>query len=191
MNKTHSAQNPDAAPQHIIETAALSKSKVTQFRLTPSAADMAHMARDLDVVEIAKLRFEGKIMPHGKRDFRLVGTLGVTVTQSCGITLEPVRTRIDDDVERIFIAQWNEEITDEEREIPDDDRLEPLEDQINLATIAAEHIALVIPAFPRKDGLEDFEITAAPQGAAPLDDDAMKPFAGLAALKSKLEGKDN
>lgn len=190
MNKTHSAQNAASPSHHLIETAELSKSKVTQFKYTASAQEMTHIADNLGVSDIAKLRFDGKITPKGKRDFRLTGTLGVTVTQACGVTLEPVRTRIDDTVERIFVAQWHEEMTDEEREIPDDDRLEPLGDLINLLNIAAEHIALVIPAFPRKEGLDDFEITAAPDGARPLDDAAMKPFASLAALKSKLEEND-
>lgn len=185
MNKTPSNSNP------IVDTADLSKSKVTQFLITADADRETQMSHELGVSAVTKLRFEGKIKPHGKRDFLLLGHLGVTVEQPCGVTLDPVRTRIDESVERLFVAGLEESFSDEETEIPDDDRIEPLEATIDLWAIAREHIALVIPAFPRRADLDEFEISATPEGAAPLDEDAMKPFAGLAALKAQLEGKKN
>ena len=46
----------------------------------------------------------------------------------------------------------------------------------------------MIPEFPRAEGAEDIDLTVQPPGAEPLSDEAVKPFAGLAALKARMEG---
>jgi hypothetical protein len=47
---------------------------------------------------------------------------------------------------------------------------------------------LALPLYPRAPGAALGAITATPPGAAPLGDAELKPFASLAALRTKLEG---
>jgi hypothetical protein len=51
-----------------------------------------------------------------------------------------------------------------------------------------EALSLALPPFPRAADAEPVDITVTEPGAAPLDADAVKPFAGLAGLRDKLTG---
>jgi hypothetical protein len=75
-------------------------------------------------------------------------------------------------------------------EIPDDDTTEALGEVIDAGYVLVEALALALPTFPRAPGavLAEAEFTA--PGTAPLRDEDLKPFAGLAALKAKLEKPD-
>ena len=78
----------------------------------------------------------------------------------------------------------------EEVEMPEDDSAEPLPEVIDVGAVAAEALALALPPFVRAPGVElGGEDYAAP-GVSPLRDEDLRPFAGLAALKSKLEGPE-
>ncbi len=65
-----------------------------------------------------------------------------------------------------------------------------IEHRVDLGEVLLEALALAIPPFPRANGVDLGEIRAAPKGVDPMDDDALKPFAGLAGLRDKLDGKD-
>lgn len=157
----------------------------------PKGPDLAAFAAALDIPQVRKLRLDGRLIPDGKRDWRLEATLGATVVQTCGVTLAPVTTRIDEPLTRRYLAALP---TPEpgEVEMPEDTDAEPLPEAIDLAEIALEALALALPAFPRADGAE--AVAQAQQftepGKAPMTDDDAKPFAGLAALRGKLSGED-
>ena len=52
-----------------------------------------------------------------------------------------------------------------------------------------EALSLSVPEYPRAAEAELGEMTAEPEGAAPISDEDVKPFAGLAGLRDKLSGK--
>lgn len=163
--------------------------KPTRFVLSPDAATCDAIAARLELSDLRKLRLAGEIRPQGGRDWALVAQLGATVVQPCSVTLDPVTTRIEDSVERLYVADLPE-IAGQDIEMPDDDRLEPLSDQIDLLALAEESLALAIPAYPRADGARlDAHVFAAP-GVTPMTDDDAKPFAGLAQLRDRLRGTD-
>ena len=170
----------------IIAAKALRQSSPTPFDVTPDAATRARIAGELALIKLPKLSFAGQIEAQGKRDWQLTGRLGATVVQACVVTLEPVTTRIDLDIRRTFVADWTEP-DDAEAEMPEDETVEPLRDTYDLVEIAQEAVALALPDFPRAEGVEPVEITAAPEGTDPLTDETVKPFAGLAALRDKLK----
>ena len=49
-------------------------------------------------------------------------------------------------------------------------------------------LALALPLYPRAPGAELGQAVFAEPGTAPLKDEDLRPFAGLAGLKAKLEG---
>ncbi len=74
--------------------------------------------------------------------------------------------------------------------MPEDDTLEPLVATIDLAAIALEALALAVPDYPRSAGVAEVDLTVTEPGVVPLTDDAARPFAGLAALKSRMGDGD-
>lgn len=173
----------------ILVIADLPARKPTRFSLDPDGAACAAMADRLGVSGLRKVHLRGELRPQGGRDWGLVAQLGATVLQPCAVTLEPVTTRIDERVERLYMHDLPE-ITGQEVEMPEDDRLDPLPDQIDLMALLEEALALAVPMYPRADGAQlDTHVFAAP-GVAPMTDDDAKPFAGLAALREKLRSGD-
>lgn len=186
---------------HPLRVSALAVRTATTFALEPDAATRAVIAQDINILRLRKLKFVGKIEATGKSDWVLSGTLGATVVQECGVTLDPVTTRIDQTVQRTFLAHMPEPDGDEV-EMPEDDTIEQLGPVIDPAAVALEALILALPLYPRAEGLvsddadangnghEATGLEAAPPGKPPLTDAAVKPFAGLAALRDKMNDSD-
>lgn len=172
-----------------LRVSGLAQNAATPFAILPDADTMRGLADALDLTTLRKVRFEGQIEGHGSTDWVLTGTLGATVTQPCAVTLAPVTTRIDVPVRRLYLRDY-EEIDAPEAEMPEDDEVEPLGTWIDPEAVMVEALSLAIPDFPRADGAELGEMVLTEPGVAPLTKEAAKPFAGLADLKSKLEGND-
>jgi uncharacterized metal-binding protein YceD (DUF177 family) len=164
----------------------------TEFEIVPDAGARAALAETLGLRDLRKLRLAGHIRAEGARDWLLSATLGATVVQPCVVTLEPVTTRIDEAVTRRYSprAEPPEPTPGEEVEMPEDDTLEPLPEVLDLNALLAEALALALPDWPRSAGAELGSLRAAPEGVAPLADEDLRPFAGLAGLRDKLAGRD-
>lgn len=160
--------------------------KPRAFSLSPDSGARAALAENLGILGIRKLTFSGEIGPEGEKDVRLTAQLGATVVQACVVTLEPVATRIDEHVSRLFAAQMLETPEGDEIEMPEDDTVEPLPRVIDLADIMAEALALAIPPWPRAEGIDAMNLSVTEVGKTPMTDDDAKPFAGLASLRDKL-----
>lgn len=174
---------------HPIRPADLPPTRPTPVRLIPDEGQLDALADRLGVDALRKVRLEGELRSGPGRDWTFQGHLGATVVQPCRVTTEAVTTRIDEPVARRYAADWTPP-SEEETEMPEDDSVEPLRAMLDMGEVLEEALALAVPDFPRATGAEDLDLTAAPPGAAPLDDEAVKPFAGLAALKRRMEDGD-
>lgn len=168
-----------------LRVAHLSPSRDNEFDLAPDAAAREAVAAGMDLIALPKLRFKGRVRARGREEWVLEGTLNATVVQACVVTLDPVRTALEEEVSLVF-SPYVAAPEEEEVEMGDE-TVEPLGQWINLGDIALEALALALPTHPRKDGAE------MPEGAADPDDDAdsgetRKPFAGLANLMKKGDG---
>ena len=173
-----------------LKVASLEREKGTEFRIEPEAGTRAALAEELGISAVKKLRFEGVLKPEGKRDWRLDARLGATVVQPCGVTLAPVTTRIEEDVERRFLANPPPEPEGGETEMPEDDAIETLPEIIDLEAVMAEALALALPPYPRAEGVAFEDARFTEPGAEAMTDDDVKPFASLKALKDRLEDGD-
>lgn len=171
----------------ILKTAAITRPH--SFELMAEADAREKLAASLGIAGIRKLRFAGEIAPDGEADLALDAMLGATVVQDCVVTGAPVVTRIDEAVTRRYLADMDLPEGDE-IEMPEDDTADPLTDEINLADVMAEALALLLPPWPRAEGVEPINLTVTEPGTAPMSDEDAKPFAGLKALKEALEKKD-
>ncbi|MEM9497570.1 MAG: DUF177 domain-containing protein [Pseudomonadota bacterium] len=171
-----------------IRVADLPKRRAYSFVWAPDADTREALARTLGVNDLRKLRFSGTLTAVGRSDWQLEAELGATVVQSCVATGTPVVTRLDEDVRRMFLADWAaQQPSDTESEMPEDDSAEPLGPEIDVSQVAEEALTLALPDFPRAPDAPPADLTAAPPDAAPLSDAETRPFAALAGLKRKLE----
>ena len=164
----------------------LNPKRPVPFDLRPDASQMEEMRGTLDLLGLRKVRFSGNLQARGKRDWELTARIGATVIQPCGVTLEPVTTRIEEDVRRLYVAEWVDP-EDAEVEMPEDDTTEPLPVMLDLVEVAQEALSLALPMFPRADDAAFDGALITEPGAEPMTDEAAKPFAGLAALKQRME----
>lgn len=170
---------------HVLPLARLPRGTERSFDIAPSPEDRARLAREMDLSGLRKLRWTGRLVPEGARDWRLEAKLGATVVQPCAITAEPVTTRIDEPVLRRYLADMDEPEGDEV-EMPEDDTAEPLPATLDLWAVMAEALALALPLYPRAPGAALDDAVFAPPGVAPLTEERAKPLAGLAALRDRL-----
>ncbi|MEM7270060.1 MAG: DUF177 domain-containing protein [Pseudomonadota bacterium] len=149
------------------------------------------VAAALGVPKVASLKLEATISGNGRKGWRVAGRLSAEVEQACVVTLAPMHAQIEEVVERSFVEDAAALNTDEleiDIDPEDDDPPELLGDGIDLGAIAVEALALALDPYPRTPGAAFDGQVAAPPGAEPLTDEAVKPFAGLAKLKQSMEG---
>ena len=178
-------------PEAIISRSGLNGQKPQPFDLRPNETDCALMAATLSVKGLKKLRLTGTLSATGALEWVLQGALGATIQQECVVTLAPVVTRIDTKVLRHFVPQDQliplEESEEAELISNPDDSLEPLPESFELMEILQEALALEVPEYPRAAGAELGSVKAAPAGTTAFPEDPPKPFAGLAALRAKMD----
>lgn len=189
-------------PAHRIGLARLRGRHPIEYLLVPDAGETEALRAALGLTGLRKVRLAVTLSPEGAADWRLTGRLGATVTQPCVVTLEPVTTRIEEDVVRHFRprgAPGPETIPEEraETEAGTEVEIELDEDEIDSETIGAggidlgavleEALALALPLYPRAAGAALEEAQFAADGITPMSDEAAHPFAGLAGLRARLE----
>lgn len=109
------------------------------------------------------------------------GRLRAKICQACVVTLEPVWTEVDE----AFTVEFQPEDIVARMAIPKDDFETELPETMegeaaNIGLFALEILALAIPAYPRKEGV-DFEV---PEDLATAE---ASPLAVLGQLKQDLE----
>lgn len=173
----------------------LSSTREHSFTLVPDAEQLKALREDLGLLGLKKLRFEGSLIPDSKRDWRLKAKLGATASQPCVATLEPVTTRVDVFVERLYTADYNDPAlataeNESEIEVPEDDTVEPIPVSLTLRDVASEALVLALPDYPRAPGAELSETQFTQEGSDAMTDEDTKPFASLKSLRDKLEKGD-
>ncbi len=115
------------------------------------------IAVELGVDGLARLEADVEISPW-LDGARLRGRIGALVQQTCGVTLEPLESEIDHDFELKLLpvgspnapAAPEDAVLDPEAEDPPD----LIEDnQVDLAALVVELLAVEIDPFPRKPGV--------------------------------------
>lgn len=157
------------------------------IRESATEEERAAIAAAFDLPSLLRLDVAAAIAREGADGWRLEGEIFAEATQTCVVTLEPVEATVREPFLRVFRPMTEEEAealwNDVTLDPLGDDPPEPLGEGIDLGAVALEALALGLDPYPRAPGANFAPQRAAPPGAAPLDDDALRPFAALEALK--------
>ena len=151
------------------------------------AAELALLARELEILSIEWLKVSGRLSPRSGGRYRLVGTLKAGVTQACVISLDPVQANVSSDLDIEFLPadagedEVKMEATESLLEEQDTDIIEA--GGINLGRIVYEELATSLDPFPRHPDVALEQTEAGNDGAD------TGPFAALARLKERGEDR--
>jgi hypothetical protein len=139
------------------------------------------IARTLEVLSCRSLMARYTVLPKGRGNVQVSGTVEAEVEQSCVVTLEPLLNRVADSFSADF---WPETDMPEPGsgavDMHDAPDLEPIvAGRIEIGRVVFETLAGAIDLFPRKPGVA-FE---PPEGGDA--DRPESPFAALAKMKNK------
>ena len=165
----------------------LARSQPVAIAIQPDRDALDALAERLDLLGLRKVRLTGELTPEGDTGWTLDARLGATVVQPCVATLAPVTTRIEETLERRYRADLAPPPDGGEVEMPEDDSIEPLPETLDLQAVLEEALALALPPYPRADGAEAGDAQFTEPGKTPMTDDDARPFAGLKALRDRLE----
>ncbi len=163
----------------------------TSFRIAAEPAELAELARFLEVERIDRVTLAGFISPTDGDGWRVRGRLVAKLEQSCVVSLVPIRIRHDAEVERSYLPA--DQIAPEPDMLfshDDADAPDPFIDSIDPARLAVDSLVLMIDPFPRAADAKLNRHTYGPPGITPLSDEASRPFAGLAALKTRTREEE-
>ena len=159
--------------------------------LEASAAERHAMADLAGVREVLSAHADLEIVPKSGGRLQVTGHVRARVGQTCVVTLDPIESEIDEEIDLTFApeaeARRLEDLIEEGRDGEEAPEVaDPPEAIINgiidLGRIATDALFLAIDPYPRKPGVVfEAEVTA-------LDPED-HPFAALKALQDNKQGK--
>lgn len=158
-----------------------------QRHLSASRQEMAALSRRFGLADMTSLEADIDLRVAEQGRIRVKVTFTADVLQSCVVTLEPVPARLNEGFEVVFAPEPGDDGSDHGEVVIDamaDDPPEPLTgDEIDIGELVAQHLALAIEPYPRKQGANwTPDDKADPTGAG---GDRENPFAVLAELKKQ------
>ncbi|MCK1653536.1 DUF177 domain-containing protein [Bradyrhizobium sp. 149] len=154
-------------------------------KLEASVAERQAMAETAGLREVLSAQAAFDVVPKSGNRIHVTGTVRARIGQTCVVTLDPIESEIEEEVDLIFapeaeirrLADLIEEGQDNDEQIAD-----PPEAIVNgiidLGRLATDALFLAVDPYPRKPGVVfEAEVTA--------PDPEDHPFAVLKALQDK------
>jgi uncharacterized metal-binding protein YceD (DUF177 family) len=153
--------------------------------LTADERTRAAIAELAELRALPRLEATFDLARRGRDGLSVTGRVSATVGQTCVVSLEPIESEVEEEIDLVFAPPSAPTIIVEEGaeiEITPVDAPEPLTGgTVDLGAIATEFLILGIDPYPRKSDAV-FEPPAA-------DGDTGGPFEALAALQKKRGGE--
>ncbi len=181
----------DTGFAQVINVERLGREPVT-FSRTASAEDCREMAANLGIVSLADLKVEGTVQRQkGSDKIVLNAKFAVTAEQECVVSLEDVSEDLAEEFTVTYTFDPSDLVVEEVEYVvgADEPDLPELitDNEIDLAAIVSEHIALALDPYPRQERYRSEGGTdSVLVGDVDLDEkDVYKPFANLKDLLDK------
>ena len=167
------------------------------FSLEVDEESRAALARRFNIPSIESLCAQATVSPVAGA-FHVTGHLKAKIVQSCIVTAEPVTSEIEEDFEGWFAdrsqtisfaaAKKEREIQTAHSEVEILDESEDPEPviggRIDLGELAAQHLSLAIPPYPRQEGAR-YDYGDEEEGAREASPLRKNPFEALKDWKEK------
>lgn len=165
------------------------------FNIKPESEDLQALAVALDILTVHSIKAT-MTLHRTKKSLRIRGEVSAVVDQSCVATLEPVRQRVSEEIDRTYVASREEvelvfkKMNSNREMMIDPDEIDPPEvienGRLDLAAIALEHVILGFDLYPRAKGSEAASSLVVGENADSDTGESGKksPFAALAKLKT-------
>ena len=159
-------------------------------KLEASAGERQAIAEVGGVREVLSASADFDVMPRSGGRVQVTGTVRARVGQTCVVTLDPIESEIEEEVDLMFAPEAEaRRLADLIEEGQDDaapevaDPPEPIMGGIiDLGRVATDALFLAIDPYPRKEGaVFEADVTA--------PDPEDHPFAALKALQDKKKGR--
>lgn len=157
------------------------------IRETATEAECAALAARYGAMSVSHLEVTARIRPGRDGLWRASGEVHARLDQICVVTLEAAPAEITEAFIRDFHPDAEGDGVSDDIDPDAEDPPEHLGEEIDIGEIAAETVALALDPYPHAPGAAFEGAAATPPGAEPLDSEALRPFAGLAALKARME----
>ncbi|MDD1536790.1 MULTISPECIES: YceD family protein [unclassified Bradyrhizobium] len=159
-------------------------------KLEASAGERQAIAEVGGVREVLSASADFDVMPRSGGRVQVTGTVRARVGQTCVVTLDPIESEIEEEVDLMFAPEAEARRLADLIEEGQDDAAPEIADPpdpivggiIDLGRVATDALFLAIDPYPRKEGAV-FE----PDVTAPDPED--HPFAALKALQDKKKGR--
>ena len=159
-----------------------------RFDLAADPRSRAAIAKAAGLPALPRLEVEFELTRHGRDGLRIVGRVSATVEQHCVLTLEPMKSEVEEAVDIVFAparALLPKADSTHERTQPDEPPELLHDGVVDLGAVATEFLLLGINPYPRKPGA----VFDAPKAKG--ENVTGNPFAALAALKKARRGQDS
>ena len=187
MNRPMTGPDPWRAPvmvAHIPDTG-------LHRELEASAAERQAVAEVAGLRDVLSIQASFDVVPKSGGRVHVTGDVRARVGQTCVVTLEPIESEIDEEIDLIFAPEAEvRRLADLIEEGQDDAEPPEVADPpeaivngiIDLGRLATDALFLAIDPYPRKPGAVFEAEVIAP-------DPADNPFAALKALQDKKKGQ--
>jgi uncharacterized metal-binding protein YceD (DUF177 family) len=157
----------------------------TNITVEADESERAALARRFDLVALDRLT-ASFVLRRDAAGVRASGHLSAAVTQSCGVTGEPLPAKIEEDFAIRFLPEPTEDESHDEIELAEEDLDTAFYtgSALDLGEAAAETLALALDPFPRSPNAAEVL-----RQAGVISEEEAGPFGALAALKDKLGKK--
>ena len=171
---------PEFSRPHRLDQIGTGESNIT---VEADEKERTALARRFDLVALDHLaaRF---VLRRDATGVRAAGHLSASVTQSCGVTGEPLPAKIEEDFAIRFLPEPGEDESHDEIELSEED-LDTVfytGSALDLGETAAETLALALDPFPRSPNAAEVL-----KQAGVISEEEAGPFGALAGLKDKLK----
>ncbi len=160
-----------------------------RYALCADEAARAGLAARFGLVSLDRLEAEVSLS-WVRRDevLSLSGRLSADVVQNCVVTLEPVRSTVEEEIDLCFARD-----IDSAAEVVDPDSAEPLDsDILDIGEVVAEELSLALDPYPRAPGVDPKALRLGPGATYLTEEEAgsgeqpgNRPFEVLAGLRPK------
>ena len=163
--------DPKGAIAHMVSVARLPQNGMP-LKLTANESERRALAKAHELVSVQSFSAELLIKQWRKDGVKITGAVAAAITQNCVITLEPLTSRIENEIDAVFVQEGSKlarpPMSSDGEIIIDYDGADLPEtfvgDSIDVGALAEEFFGLAIDPYPRKPGavlteaLEDAEL---------------------------------